>query len=167
MWYLQSATCFLAQMLMRLLLKWVPLSDSILSGVPCCHRTCFSRPRVGFQAVAWVSSYSSSHPVVTSTTVSWQCLPWQVCGSVASLTGIAATVLYTRETLLAWFNWLWCMFHILEYLVASPWLSWCYICPLSCKQFALMFPALEQPDRTSLTWLMGKIFLPVSDLCHG
>jgi len=31
----------------------VPLSDSVLCGVPCLHRPCFSRPRMVFQAVVW------------------------------------------------------------------------------------------------------------------
>ena len=30
--------------------QWVMLFDSILSGVPCCHKTCLSRPRMVFRA---------------------------------------------------------------------------------------------------------------------
>ena len=38
--------CVLVQVLIRPFLKWVPLSDSILSGVTCLQRTCFSRDGV-------------------------------------------------------------------------------------------------------------------------
>lgn len=49
----------LSQGSMRLFLKLIPLSNSALSGVPCHHGTCFSRPKMVF-----------SHPVVDSTAVS-------------------------------------------------------------------------------------------------
>lgn len=35
---------FLAQVTIRLFWKWVLLSSSILSGMPCCHKTCFLTP---------------------------------------------------------------------------------------------------------------------------
>jgi len=40
--------CSFAQVSIRLFQKWVPLSDSVLAGVPCHNRTCFSRPRMVF-----------------------------------------------------------------------------------------------------------------------
>lgn len=39
---------------MRLFWKWVPLSDSIPSGVPCRPKMCLSRSELVFQAVAMV-----------------------------------------------------------------------------------------------------------------
>ena len=59
-----------------------PLSDSVLSGVLCCHETCLSRPKIVFWVVSWVTGYVSNDPVVASTFVSTWCLLWQVCGSV-------------------------------------------------------------------------------------
>ena len=44
MWYTHSMPCSLAQVSMRLFWKWVLLSDTVPSGVPCHQKTCFSPP---------------------------------------------------------------------------------------------------------------------------
>lgn len=75
--------------------------------VPCHHNTCFSRPRIGFWAVAWSVGYVSSHLVIASTIVSTCHLLWRVCGSVISSSchalhiSISAIVLHTKEALFA------------------------------------------------------------------
>lgn len=56
----------LAQVSMGFFCKRAPLSDSILSGVSCCHETCFSRPRI----VVGGTVYFSSYPVTAFTIVS-------------------------------------------------------------------------------------------------
>jgi len=66
---------FVAQVFLRLLQKLVPLSDSVLPGVPCYRKTCFSRPKLVFRAVARVTGYVYNHPAVSSITVSTLCLP--------------------------------------------------------------------------------------------
>lgn len=67
MWYIHSMLCFFAQELIRIFQKWFPSSDSILSGVPCHHNMCYSRPKTVFWAVAWFTGYVSSQPVAAST----------------------------------------------------------------------------------------------------
>lgn len=59
-----SIPCSLVQMSMRLFLKWVPLSNWLLWGLPCPSRTCFSRAKMEFQAVAGGTGHLSSHPAV-------------------------------------------------------------------------------------------------------
>lgn len=49
-----SMPCFFAQEFMTLFWKWVSLSNSILSGVLCRHKMCFSRPEMVSWAVAVV-----------------------------------------------------------------------------------------------------------------
>lgn len=69
-WYIHSIPWSLAQLFTRVFLKWFPLSDSVLSGLSCHHQTCFSRPSMALQAVAWGTEYVSSHVVDASTMVS-------------------------------------------------------------------------------------------------
>jgi len=67
--------------LKRLFQKLVLLTDSILFQVPCCHRTCLSRPRRVFWLVAWgtacfQSSGDSFHyykHLVLALAHLWQC----------------------------------------------------------------------------------------------
>lgn len=54
---------------MRLLWKLASFSDSVLSGVPCHCKTCFSGPRIGFWVVARDTAYASSLTVVAFTVV--------------------------------------------------------------------------------------------------
>lgn len=62
--------------------NWVPLSESILFGVPCHHKTYFLRPKIMFLVVAWGKGYVSSHLVVSSIIVSTCCLSGRAWGSV-------------------------------------------------------------------------------------
>lgn len=68
-----------------------------------------SRPKIVFRAVAWFIGYVSSQPVVASTMVGTELLPWHVHASgpmqaicQASHTGSPATTLNSKEILLAW-----------------------------------------------------------------
>lgn len=79
-----SAVC-LGPGIYEVVSEWVPLFDPFLSGVPFHYRTCFSRSRMFFGAVAWVTGYISSHPVVASTVVSTWHLPWHVRSILGSV----------------------------------------------------------------------------------
>lgn len=63
----------LARLSMRLFWKRVPLSGSVLSGMPCQHKPRFSRPLL---AVARGAGRVSIRPVVASTILSTWTLPW-------------------------------------------------------------------------------------------
>lgn len=82
MWYNHLMSCSLAQVSVKLSQKLVPLSDSVLSGVPSLHKTCLSRPRMVFQVLAWGTGCVCSTPVVASTVISTWLLPSWVWVSV-------------------------------------------------------------------------------------
>lgn len=67
---------------MRWFLKWVWLSNSVLSRVPYYYRISFSRLKMVVLAVVWGTGHVSSHPgpVVASTIVRTMALQCPPCG---------------------------------------------------------------------------------------
>lgn len=68
--------------------------DSVISGVPHHHKSCFSRPRIVYRAVTCCTRYISSNLVVASTTVNIGCLPWYVYRSMIKSTCQMSLYLY-------------------------------------------------------------------------
>lgn len=128
MWCIHSMPCFVAQGFIRLFQKLVPLSDSVLSGVPCCHKMCLSRPEMVSQAVAMVYRvccqpascclYHGEYVMLVLV------CPWQWSNIVLSARPhhieTQATALYSRGSLLLWLGWLQHMLLILKGSVQWP-----------------------------------------------
>lgn len=106
---------FFAQEFIRLFWKVVPLFYLIVSGVPCCHKTCLSRPEMVF------TENVASQPVVSSTMVSMYHVFGVFMAVVQSTrshhTGNPAATLCSRESLLQWHGWLQHMLLIHEWSV--------------------------------------------------